>query len=88
MEHCKFRVMDNCKNEECELLMCMGTENCIHFQPESKEELEDTIPKWKIDKAIEEIENAPTFDYKLHLTKTEVIRKDVVLEILKRNIGE
>ena len=40
------------------------------------------------DKAIEEIENAPTLDYQLHLTKTQVIRKDVILEILKRNIGE
>ena len=39
-----------------------------------------------INKAIEEVENAPTFDYQLHLTKTEVIRKDVALEILKRNL--
>ena len=48
MEHCKFKVMDKCKNEECELLMCPGTENCTHFQTESKEMRYAVRGKWEI----------------------------------------
>ena len=104
MEHCKFRTMDKCKNEECELLMCIGAENCIHFQPESKEKLEDTIPKWKIDKAIEKIEQKLYVDSLIFgelcdfkegkisaddvIEKFNKVARKEVLEILKRNIGE
>lgn len=60
-----------------------------HWEHEhAKRILENSDLRSKIDKAIKEVENAPTFDYKLHLTKTEVIRKDVVLEILKKAIEE
>lgn len=90
MEHCKFRVMDKCKNEECELLMCIGTENCIHFQAEPKEKLEDTIPKWKIDKAIEDIKNIDLIvhDGINHYYKSGKEVKAEVLVILKLFLKE
>lgn len=42
----------------------------------------------KIDRAIEEINDAPVLFVDFPLGKHQVLRKDVVLDILKRNIGE
>ena len=48
----------------------------------------DVIERSKIDKAIEEINDAPVLFVDFPLGKHQVLRKDVVLAILKRNIGE
>ena len=42
----------------------------------------------KINKAIEEINDIPVLFFEFPLGKAQVIRKDVVIEILKRNLGE
>ena len=48
----------------------------------------DVVKRSKVNKAIEEINDAPVLFVDFPLGKHQVLRKDVVLDILKRNIGE
>ena len=54
----------------------------------SKQPHADVVERSKIDKAIEEINDAPVLFVDFPLGKEQFLGKDVVLAILKRNIGE
>lgn len=66
--------------DECD--RCDLYELCLESSPA------DVVERSKLNKAIEEINDIPVLFFEFPLGKAQVIRKDVVLDILKRNIGE